>query len=78
MRLTNTACINRICRLKLIATTSTPTRLKERVAELLRRAVVNDGVDTRVEIRQTIPQHAHRLHTVHTGNGLLLQQLQKL
>ena len=35
--------------------------VEERVTELLRRPVVDDGVDARVEVRQTVPQHAHRL-----------------
>jgi len=43
------------------AVSQAATRLEERVAELLRRPVVDDGVDARVEVRQAVPQHAHRL-----------------
>jgi len=40
---------------------STATHLHERVAEVLGRPVVDDRIDARVEVRQTVPQHAHRL-----------------
>ena len=65
-------------------------RLEERVSELLGRellgrAVVDDGIDARVEVGQTVPQHAHRLYITshritsptdrqtHTG-GVVAQQ----
>jgi len=51
-----------ICRVELVSSTSTaPADVQERVTKILRRPVVDDGVDTRVEVRQTVPQHAHRL-----------------
>ena len=31
------------------------------ITTVRRRAVVDDGVDARVEVRQTVPEHAHRL-----------------
>jgi len=61
-----------VCRVGTVATTLTAAHLQERVAELLRRSVVDDRVDTRVEVRQTVPQHAHSLHRIVNINVLLV------
>ena len=39
------------------------------IAILVRRAVVDDRVHARVEIRQTVPQYAHRLHVRVTSSA---------
>jgi len=36
-------------------------RTNSLITTVRRRAVVDDGVDARVEVRQTVPEHAHRL-----------------
>ena len=41
--------------------TTTAASLQESVAKFLRRSVVDDRIHARVEVRQTVPQHAHRL-----------------
>jgi len=51
---------------------ATACHLQERVTELLGRVVVDDRVDTRVEVRQTVPQHAHSLHRIVNINVLLV------
>ena len=51
-----------VCDVGSVSSTSTTAAdVHERVAELFRRPVVDDRVDARVEVRQTVPQHAHRL-----------------
>jgi len=52
----------RVCDVGSVSSTSTTAAdVQERVAELLRRPVVDDRVDARVEVRQTVPQHADSL-----------------
>jgi len=43
-----------------LLTSSTPSHLQERVAELLGRVVVDDGVHARVEVRQAAEEHRGR------------------
>ena len=56
----DTTSVGDICRVGTL-TTTTATDFHERIAELFRRPVVDDWVDTRVEVRQAVPHHAHRL-----------------
>jgi len=54
-----------VCDVGSVSSTSTTAAdVQERVAELLRRPVVDDRIDARVEVRQTVPQHAHRLQYI--------------
>ena len=47
----------------------TTEHLAEALAELLRREVVDDGVDARVEVGETVPQDAHALVDVGLGQA---------
>ena len=69
---TRVAADDRVRRLGAAAVgTTTAAHLEERVSELLRRSVVDDRVDARVEVRQTVPQDAHRLRHVININDMV-------
>ena len=73
---TRVAADDRVRRLGAAAVgTTTAAHLEERVSELLRRSVVDDRVDARVEVRQTVPQDAHRLRHVININDMLTAHL---
>jgi len=60
----NSTSISHICEVGAIVTTVTAANLQERVAEFFRRSVVDDRVDARIEVGETVPQYTHRLQQV--------------
>ena len=60
-----------------LLSSTTARNLQERVTELLRRVVVDDGIDTRVEVSQTIEQHSSR-HVRTTSRQLVEEEIQQV